>query len=775
MSYFKDLNQKIRHLRSNNSKAYWDLLNNSVKGKKDRASFCIKTFMEHFKKINEACHNSDSQNDVDFSDVNVNEELNALFTLDDVISVVKKLKNGKSTGIDFIHNEFLKQSNDVLLDFYCKFFNVILETGIVPDIWCKGLIMPLYKNKGSRTDPDNYRGITLLSCLGKLFTACLNNRISAYIHSNKMGLEQAGFRKGFSTLDHIFTLHSIINYYQNKNGRVYCAFIDYRKAFDFIDRSSLWIKMIQNNVNGKVLNVVKNMYSNAKSCLKSDNGLSKFFSCGQGVRQGENLSPILFAIYLNDFNDYIARKSCGLSDLNAHLNSDPEIDVFIRLYVLLYADDTIIMAENEQDLQISLNSLSDYCKAWNLEVNLTKTKVVIFSKGNVTKHMPFMYDGKNVDVVDDYTYLGVVFNRNGSFKKAISKQIAQAKKAMYAILQKARVLKLPIDIVCQLYEACVIPVLLYGSEIWGYECLKSLEIFHRRFLRIILNFYNFSPNCMLYGETNSVDIETKVHIRMISYWMKLMNSDVIRLSSVIFKKFKKDMNDSKLSFMNESNEESDLSYKWLKKVKGILDNTGFSNVWLSDCCVQFDFLKEFKLRCHDLFIQNWRSDMNSNSQCNVYRLHKEAPKVENFMLNLDYVHRLRLSKFISRVHTLPVTLNRFSYKENDPNTLCPLCDVDCIGDESHYLFKCTYFDSIRKHYLPDNLLTGRNDMPSSWKILLNLDTKSLVKVSKFIKVILKKFEIKPSHIKPVCKNEYSLTTTETKCGRKIIKPERYGW
>ena len=387
--------------------------------------------------------------------------------------------------------------------------------------------------------------------------------------------------------------------------------------------------------------------------------------------------------------------------------------------------------------------MSDYCKTWNLEVNLTKTKVVIFSKGNVTKHIPFLYDGKNVDVVHDYKYLGVVFNRNGSFKKAISKQIAQAKKAMYAILQKARILKLPIDIVCQLYEACVIPVLLYGSEIWGYECLKSLEIFHRRFLRIILNYYNFSPNCMLYGETNSLDIKTKVYIRMISYWLKLLNSDVLKLSSVICKKFKKDMDDSKPSYdMDESNlsipnpnEEFVLSYKWLKKVKGILDSTGFSHVWLSDLCVQLDFLKEFKQRCHDLFVQNWRSDMNSNSQCSVYRLHKEAPKVEDFMLNLDYVHRLRLSKFISRVHNLPVTSNRFAFKENDPLTLCPLCDINCIGDESHYLFKCSYFDSVRKNYLPDKLLNVRNDMSSLWKILLNLDTKSLVKVSKFVKII----------------------------------------
>ena len=101
-------------------------------------------------------------------------------------------------------------------------------------------VRPLYKNKGSRNDPNNYRGITLLSCLGKLFTACLSSRISEYMYDdNKMGLEQAGFRPDFSTMDHVFTLHCIIEYYKNKNGRVYCAFVDYSKAFDLTDRSSL--------------------------------------------------------------------------------------------------------------------------------------------------------------------------------------------------------------------------------------------------------------------------------------------------------------------------------------------------------------------------------------------------------------------------------------------------------------------------------------------------------------------------------------------------------
>ena len=97
--------------------------------------------------------------------------------------------------------------------------------------------MPLYKDKGSLNDPDNYRGITLLSCVGKLFTAVLNDRVTKYLDAvGGIGDEQAGFRQGHSTIDHIFALHAILNIYLSAGKRVYCAFIDYKKAFDFVDR-----------------------------------------------------------------------------------------------------------------------------------------------------------------------------------------------------------------------------------------------------------------------------------------------------------------------------------------------------------------------------------------------------------------------------------------------------------------------------------------------------------------------------------------------------------
>ena len=146
----------------------------------------------------------------------------------------------------------------------------------------------------------------MLSWIGKLFTSIINERLNKYLNDNHLiGEEQAGFRENYSTTDHIFVLHSTLDLYLSQNKRIYCAFIDYKKAFDSIDRTSLWQKLFQNGVRGKVFRVIRNMYANLKSCVMNNNETSKFFKCNIGVRQGENLSPILFALYLNDFQTFI--------------------------------------------------------------------------------------------------------------------------------------------------------------------------------------------------------------------------------------------------------------------------------------------------------------------------------------------------------------------------------------------------------------------------------------------------------------------------------------
>ena len=149
--------------------------------------------------------------------------------------------------------------------------------------------------QGDPLNPENYRPITLLSCLGKLFTAVLNDRLSNYLDENLILNEnQAGFRKHYSTSDHIFALHSIFELLRLKQKKLYCAFVDFSKAFDSVWRVGLWNKLLENEINGKCFNVIYNLYQNIKSCISLNGNRSLPFESFIGLRQGENLSPALF-------------------------------------------------------------------------------------------------------------------------------------------------------------------------------------------------------------------------------------------------------------------------------------------------------------------------------------------------------------------------------------------------------------------------------------------------------------------------------------------------
>ena len=332
---------------------------------------------------------------------------------------------------------------------------------------------------------------------------------------------QAGFRKGYSTIDHIFTLKSLIDIYLHKNKRLYCAFIDYKKAFDSVDRTSLWLKLLSYNINGKTLSIIKTIYENAKSCVRNGNGISDFFSCKIGVRQGDNLSPLLFALFLNDLEEFISNKSNGLSTISELFHDmldTEEISVFIKLFLLLYADDTVIMSESPDDLQNALNSMCDYCNLWHLQVNTEKTKVVVFSKGKLRKKTIFQFGDKYLETVNEYKYLGLIMNFNGKFNIAVKNLCEQARKAMFSLINKTRKLQLPIDLQLQLFESTIQPILFYGCEIWGSENDNIVESFHLKFLKDMLKLKKCTPSIMVYGELGKTPLSIEIKLRILSYW-----------------------------------------------------------------------------------------------------------------------------------------------------------------------------------------------------------------------------------------------------------------
>ena len=147
----------------------------------------------------------------------------------------------------------------------------MLQTGHFPESWSEGYIIPLHK-KGSIHCPEKYRGITLLSVLCKLFTRVLNNRLGSWAHNDNVYIEaQAGFRSGMSTVDNMFLLHGVITHMINQGKKLYCCLIDFSKAFDYVERNTVWAKLIKLGIRGKMLTVLKSMYSHVKSSVRFNN------------------------------------------------------------------------------------------------------------------------------------------------------------------------------------------------------------------------------------------------------------------------------------------------------------------------------------------------------------------------------------------------------------------------------------------------------------------------------------------------------------------------
>ena len=357
----------------------------------------------------------------------------------------------------------------------------------------------------------------------------LNNRLSMYLNEKDLlGEEQVGFREGYSTLDHIFSLNCIIDLISQKK-HLYCAIVDYRKAFDTVNRSSLLLKLLKFNIGGKVLTVIR---KSAKSCVRVSSNTSNLFSCNVGVRQGENPSPLLFAIYLNDLEKHFEGTCQGVTQTATNLANESE--VLLKLLTLLYADDTILFSESVPDLQNMLTTLHPYCQQWQLTVNISKTKVVVFSKGKIRNLPKLLYGEEPLDVQFSYTYLGVLFNYNGSYVNAMKKQISQAKGALFALLAKARKIHLPLDLQCHLFDSCIVPILLYECEVWGFFNLQEIERVQTYFGKYSLHLSTQTSNCIVLGELGRQRLQCLIKQKMVNFWSQLITVKASKISCILF-------------------------------------------------------------------------------------------------------------------------------------------------------------------------------------------------------------------------------------------------
>ena len=449
------------------------------------------------------------------------------FNCSEIKKGIKRLQNSKNEGTDLISNEFIKTGNSTLILTLVKLFNKILKSGKFPKLWNHSLISSIYKS-GDPNDCNNYRGISVTSCLGKLFTSLLQKRLTDYLEINKLiSFNQGGFRSGYRTTDHIFILKTLINKYLHKlKSKLYVCFVDFKKAFDSIDRNALFQKIDNKGIGGNFLKLIKDMYSNTLYSCKFGDSYSEPFLTTLGAKQGDSLGPTLFNIFVDDIkSSFIDNTQTKPVSLGVHTFNH-----------LLYADDLVILSESPTGLQHCLNALDNYCDKWRLNINIKKTKAMILSKTErkaKTDSNTYLFDlnDNRLELVKEYKYLGLTVTCNGKLNYAAEILSQKARKAFFGL--KANIPSsdsLSVQKWLKLYNSMITPILTYGSEIWIADHKINIENLHNlsfektqnMIMKQILGVHGKSTNLAIHAELGLEPLCFKAFKLMFKYYNRLI-------------------------------------------------------------------------------------------------------------------------------------------------------------------------------------------------------------------------------------------------------------
>ena len=519
--YNENRREKLWNLKSFSPNEFWKMLGGQ--NKPSTIDFDKNTLFDYFNDLlstNET-HNLlpeaeeiVEQNQIDEYMGNlINDSLNCKITLEEVVTMIGKLNTGKASGIDLITAELLKGLDESFLIVFTKLFNKIFDHGEFPEEWAVGIIVLLFKG-GDKSDLDNFQGITLLRIFGKLSLGILLERLTTMLNNFKI-LEdnQIAYRKGYQTSDHLFTFISIIqNAFNQNNSNLYFCFVDFKKAFHSVDHSLLMEKSLAKGISGTFYKILSTLYAKVKSCARAKDGLSNFFSCSRGVRQGCVLSPMLFALFLNDLNAAISSKAKGIS-----LGSDV-------VHTLLYADDLVLVAETPEDLQTQLDILKVFTDDIKMKVNIGKTKVMVLRKNKRKSQSQntWLLGEQELQECDSYKYLGVTIKSNGSFNEHIENIKLKAGKAYYALISKCKDFNgLQPSLFLYLFNQTIVPIMNYPSEIWGFDEHATLERLHLSVCKYILGVKSTTCTDAVYAELGRISLHSNRHVCMLNFFARL--------------------------------------------------------------------------------------------------------------------------------------------------------------------------------------------------------------------------------------------------------------
>ena len=667
--YKRNIIDKMHLTKQSEVKQFWKLLNKLDLEKAHRniaTDISPNEWMDHYTKLlqgNSKGKIPDNRAESGPLDYEV--------TIEEIMDARGILKPGKATGVDIVSNEMILEALVMYTEAFRNVMNILLKHGVGVIQWLTSLLVPIHK-KGATDDPDNYRGIALISCLAKLFYAVLNNRLLSYcLKHNILSPSQLGFLAGNRTSDAHIILHNLINDYCHKRGKkVYGCFVDFSKAFDSIPRDKMFHKLLDIGITGKFYDIIKYIYEGDQVCIKLDDMVTPAIKTIMGVRQGCVLSPLLFNIYMADFPGSLSQ------NVGVQLTDD------LRINCILWADDIILLSESEEGLNILLNDLNTYSEINQLKVNTDKTKCMIFNKTGRLIRKNFYLGSTRLENVRTYKYLGLIITPSGEIKSALDDLRSRALKAYMALKNKLGVcFRDHVEDTIMLFDSLIKPILLYGSDFWG--CLKPphnnpIENLHMQFCRQLLGVQKSTTNNGVLLELGRTPLMLEARRLSLKNWDRIRKEE----GNILVTK----------SYQNARTKE----LEWNKTACSLLSNYGMQYRTIESVS---DLGNAFFGKAKDIFHQEVFAQIsNPKSKLRTYALIKQNIGREDYLKEIrNTKHRQKLTKLRLSNHQLMIEKGRHKNLPKEER-ICPMC-LEGIEDEIHFLTKCKHFQQLREPLL----------------------------------------------------------------------------
>lgn len=611
----------------------------------------------------------------------INEHLDADFRMEELVAVLHKAKEGKAPGEDRIPVEFYKNAPVSLLERLLDIFNDIYKGGKMPVCFKKSIIFPLHK-KGDRKDAGNYRGISFVDSVVKVYTNILLNRLHKWLErENILHENQAGFRRGYSTVDNIFILQNIVALKLKKKEKVYAFFVDFKTAFDNVPRNKLFYKLFNAGLSTKFVRNIMEMYRDTASAVWDGKELSDWFYTKTGVKQGCAFSPDFFAIFLNDVVDCVG----GGVEIGE-----------IPINILMYADDIILLASTPEQLQEMIDKLVVYCSLWDLKVNMGKSGIMIFGGGRRSAREKWSLGEKEIAIVSDYKYLGIVLTPRLSMQKHLKERLKTSKVTISSVWKNLLKNKdVNVDTKVKVFESCSRSVLCYGAQVWGYKEYEVVERLQRYFIKKLIGLPDNTPSYMLLLETESQKLFAFTFKLHANYVLKCLSLNDNRFPKILAKEIIRE----NIFWYAEWN-------RWLDKFGLSLDlaNTVTRKMDINNLVMRVsEYNRQLLFEAARLGV---RHDLY-NQLC-----HSGIPRY--FSVDLD----IQVIRIIFRARGGLLGLNTQLWN-NSNSMICSLCNINEPEDMVHFVGICPILKSYRLKYLGSrvlnrwdviDILNGRNWM-----------------------------------------------------------------